>query len=267
MDEGSRTPESLARSLAMTLNSVGHPKAVQTIDAFLVLSPEHWAIFREGGWNRARIKAELMAATARPGSELVRGANGVDAGVKPELVEDSMTKFREGGLNIVRAGGRGRAHERYHRGMGGERPPRHQPRHERGEILNSGFGREQSPAGGGSGSVPITREMRSRTRASSFSTRRRRPHPVRRERRFPPPSSLEGVTLGLLDIGKARGNTFLDRLESTLRPGRGLCGETVREAHQYPHRADRSRADHRRGGRCRRRRLVRLRLVHVVQCA
>ena len=37
--------------------------------------------------------------------------------------------------------------------------------------------------------------------------------PVRRERR-PPPPSLEAVTLGLLDIGKARGNTFLDRLES-----------------------------------------------------
>ena len=105
MDEGSRTPESLARSIAMTLNSVGHPKLVQAIDAFLVLSPEHWAIFKEGGWDRARIKAELMAATARPGSELVRGANGVAAGVKPELVEDSMTKFREGGLNIVRAGG------------------------------------------------------------------------------------------------------------------------------------------------------------------
>ena len=105
MDEGSRTPESLARSLAMTLNSVGHPKLVQSIDAFLVLSPEHWAIFKAGGWDRARIKAGLMAATARPGSELVRGANGVDAGVKPELVEDSMTKFREGGLNVVRAGG------------------------------------------------------------------------------------------------------------------------------------------------------------------
>ena len=105
MDEGSRTPESLARSIAMTLNSVGHPKLVQAIDAFLVLSPEHWAIFKDGGWDRARIKAELMAATARPGSELVRGANGVDAGVKPDLVEDSMTKFREGGLNIVRAGG------------------------------------------------------------------------------------------------------------------------------------------------------------------
>ena len=105
MDEGSRTPQSLARSLAMTLNAVAHPKLVHSADAFLVLSPEHWAIFKEGGWGRARITAELMAATARPGSELVRGANGVDAGVHPELVQETMTKFREGGLNIVRAGG------------------------------------------------------------------------------------------------------------------------------------------------------------------
>ena len=105
MDEGSRTPESLARSLAMTLNSVGHPKLVKSFDAFLVLSPEHWAIFKEGGWDKGRIKAALTAATARPGAELVRGANGVDAGVRPELAEDSMTKFREGGLNVVRAGG------------------------------------------------------------------------------------------------------------------------------------------------------------------
>ncbi len=37
--------------------------------------------------------------------------------------------------------------------------------------------------------------------------------PARRERR-PPPPLLEGVTLGLLDIGKARGSTFLDRLET-----------------------------------------------------
>ena len=105
MDEISRTPESLARSFAMTLVSVGHPRFVESIDAFLVLSPEHWAIFREGGWDRARIKAELMTATVRTGAELVRGADGVDAGVKPELVEDRMPKFREGGLNIVRAGG------------------------------------------------------------------------------------------------------------------------------------------------------------------
>ena len=44
---------------------------------------------------------------------------------------------------------------------------------------------------------------------------------VRRERR-PPPPTLDGLTLGLLDIGKARGSTFLDRLETHFT-GRGLA--------------------------------------------
>ena len=45
--------------------------------------------------------------------------------------------------------------------------------------------------------------------------------PARRERR-PPPPSLDGLTLGLLDIGKARGSTFLDRIESHFA-GRGIA--------------------------------------------
>ena len=44
---------------------------------------------------------------------------------------------------------------------------------------------------------------------------------VRRERRSPPPS-LEGLSLGLLDIGKARGSTFLDRIETRFSE-RGLA--------------------------------------------
>jgi hypothetical protein len=45
--------------------------------------------------------------------------------------------------------------------------------------------------------------------------------------RAPRPASLEGVTIGLLDISKARGDVFLDRLEDLLR-ARGL--HTVRFA-------------------------------------
>lgn len=37
--------------------------------------------------------------------------------------------------------------------------------------------------------------------------------PAIRPRRAPPPS-LDGLTLGMLDIGKSRGSTFLDRLEA-----------------------------------------------------
>lgn len=35
--------------------------------------------------------------------------------------------------------------------------------------------------------------------------------------RLPRPASLEGLTVGLLDISKARGNVFLDRLEGHLK--------------------------------------------------
>lgn len=44
--------------------------------------------------------------------------------------------------------------------------------------------------------------------------------PVRRER-APRPASLEGLTLGLLDISKARGDVFIDRLADLLSE-RGL---------------------------------------------
>ena len=39
--------------------------------------------------------------------------------------------------------------------------------------------------------------------------------------RLAPPTNLDGLTVALLDIGKARGNVFLDRLEAGLSE-RGL---------------------------------------------
>ncbi|MFT5176813.1 MAG: hypothetical protein ACI8W7_005011 [Gammaproteobacteria bacterium] len=106
VDQKSRTPEELARSLAMGLLAVGHPKLIQHSNAVLVLSPEHYGIFRDGGWDRARIESEIHAATVRPGSELVQGAQGVAEGMTPEYAQGSWPKFwRDHGLLIVRAGG------------------------------------------------------------------------------------------------------------------------------------------------------------------
>ena len=39
--------------------------------------------------------------------------------------------------------------------------------------------------------------------------------PAQRER-LPRPASLEGLTIGLLDISKARGDVFLDQIEARL---------------------------------------------------
>ena len=44
--------------------------------------------------------------------------------------------------------------------------------------------------------------------------------PTKRQR-LRPPASLEGLTIGLLDIGKARGNVFIDRIDELLSE-RGL---------------------------------------------
>ena len=104
-DQLSRTPESLARSLAMTLQVIGHPKKAGGHDALLVVSPEHLRTFREGGWSKTRLKDELYEILTRPGSELVQGAHGVAEGIPESQADRMITKFRAGGLNIVRAGG------------------------------------------------------------------------------------------------------------------------------------------------------------------
>ncbi|MBL8376519.1 MAG: hypothetical protein JNM79_01465 [Burkholderiales bacterium] len=106
-EQKSRDPEGLARSLAMALWAVCHPKQAQWSHALLVISPDHYAIFKQGGWDRARIEAEIWQALRRPGRDLVAGAGGVGMGIDASRGEEMIDKFHPGGLIIVRAGGEG----------------------------------------------------------------------------------------------------------------------------------------------------------------
>ncbi len=105
VDQLSRTPESLARSFAACLRSVGHTKNVIAWDAMLVVSPEHARTFRAAGWSKARLRAELGELLQIPGEELVRGAGGIAEGLPEGFRTSTMPKFRDGGLLIVHAGG------------------------------------------------------------------------------------------------------------------------------------------------------------------
>jgi hypothetical protein len=104
-DQLSRTPESLARSLALCLRTVAHPKLVIGFDAFLVVSPEHGRVFREAGWTKARLRQELDELLMLSGAELVRGAGGIAEGVPEQMKDARLPKFRPGGLLIAHAGG------------------------------------------------------------------------------------------------------------------------------------------------------------------
>lgn len=105
VDQLSRTPESLARSYARCLQVVAHPKLALAWDAVLVVSPEHGRVFREAGWSKARLKEELDGLLRRPGSDMVRGVDGIAEGLPESLALADVPKFRQGGLLIVHAGG------------------------------------------------------------------------------------------------------------------------------------------------------------------
>jgi hypothetical protein len=105
VDQLSRTPESLARTFALCLRIVAHPKIPMAADAILVVSPEHGQIFRQAGWSKARLKEELDALLQLPGKELVRGAQGIAEGIPEAMKDITLPKFRPGGLTLVHAGG------------------------------------------------------------------------------------------------------------------------------------------------------------------
>ncbi|MFM1895444.1 MAG: hypothetical protein RLZZ385_518 [Pseudomonadota bacterium] len=105
MDQQSRQPESLARSLALSLRSVAHGKLCMMADGLLVLSPEHRRVFRQGGWTKAEVKAAIIDALRIPGTAVVRGAGGIAEGMPVALRDRTLNKFRDGGFHIACAGG------------------------------------------------------------------------------------------------------------------------------------------------------------------
>jgi len=105
VDQLSRDPESLSRSLAAGLRSVAHPKLALAFDAVLVVSPEHARVFREAGWDRARLRQELDEILTLDGNEIARGAGGITEGMPESLRGVTVPKFRDGGLLIIHAGG------------------------------------------------------------------------------------------------------------------------------------------------------------------
>jgi hypothetical protein len=105
IDQLSRDPESLARSFAVNLRSIHHPKMVLGFDCILAISPEHARVFEEAGWSKADLLEKLHSLLVIPKEELVRGAGGIAEGMPAELPAPSLPKFRPGGILIVHCGG------------------------------------------------------------------------------------------------------------------------------------------------------------------
>jgi hypothetical protein len=106
VDQLSRTADSLARSFALCLRTVAHPKAVMAFDAFMVVSPEHARVFAEAGWDKVRLRDEITGLLTLSGEELIRGAGGIAEGLPEGFAAASLPKFAPDGLWFVHAGGK-----------------------------------------------------------------------------------------------------------------------------------------------------------------
>jgi thiol-disulfide isomerase/thioredoxin len=105
VDQKSRTADSLARSFAACLRTVAHPKLVIGFDAIMVVSPEHARTFAAEGWDKDRLRNEVLSHLQLAGADLIRGADGIAEGVPESLRDATLPKFREGGLWFTYAGG------------------------------------------------------------------------------------------------------------------------------------------------------------------
>jgi hypothetical protein len=105
VDQLARDPDQLANTFAACLRTLHHPKLVIGFDCMLVVGPEHARVFADAGWGRDRLLAALHERLQIPGSELVRGAQGMAEGVPDWLADATLGKFRPDGLLLAHAGG------------------------------------------------------------------------------------------------------------------------------------------------------------------
>lgn len=105
MDQLSRTPESLAKSMASSLRSVAHVKRFGMADAILLVCPEHRKLLREAGWEKKQLKQAIFDELMIPGAKLLEGVDGMAEGMPERLKDKQLNKFRDDGLHIVTTGG------------------------------------------------------------------------------------------------------------------------------------------------------------------
>jgi len=105
VDQKSRTAEGLSKSFATHLVRMGHLRLTQSARAVVVLSPEHYRIYKEAGWGRREIEKALYEATTRPGREILAGTDGIGEGVPASRAGEMIPKFHDDGIVVVRAGG------------------------------------------------------------------------------------------------------------------------------------------------------------------
>ncbi len=93
VDQLARKSEQLAQSLTECLRTVHRPKLPFAFDAILILSPEHARVFAQVDWGHERVLQEIHDHLQLPGTEFVRGANGMAEGLQEAFKDATLPNF------------------------------------------------------------------------------------------------------------------------------------------------------------------------------
>jgi len=105
IDQSAREPDALIHSIAGSLRAVNHADLVNASDVVIVVGPEHGRVFDEAGWSKVKATAALHERLQIPGKDLGMGTDDSDAIKAPAPTAGLVPKFRDGGLQLIRAGG------------------------------------------------------------------------------------------------------------------------------------------------------------------
>ncbi|MBV1877942.1 MAG: redoxin domain-containing protein [Pseudomonadales bacterium] len=113
VDQKSLTAPQLARSMAMSLEHVHHPKAYMSSDCLLVVCPEHLdTLMRDGHYTKQQLRQQIFEASSKPVHQLVeddQSGMGIPAAKFAQMSEQTkngqLTKFASADdIHIVVAG-------------------------------------------------------------------------------------------------------------------------------------------------------------------
>jgi hypothetical protein len=105
VDQSAREPNALIYSIAGSLRAINHIDIANASDAVVVVGPEHGRVFDEAGWSKARATAALHEQLQVPARDLGMGTDEKNAAQPAVKSSGLLPKFRDGGLQLIRAGG------------------------------------------------------------------------------------------------------------------------------------------------------------------
>ena len=105
IDQNSRSPEGLIKSISGSLKMINHKDMANASDTIVVIGPEHGDVFDRNGWDKKTTVDALYKETTVPGGGDFGMITKNSTENQKKIRGGNIPKFRNSGITLIRAGG------------------------------------------------------------------------------------------------------------------------------------------------------------------